>query len=356
VRALANRPSREHGTRCAHGANGNRVAESTTGLTRSFDHDSRGTLRRVTVGGTEVRYTVDGSGRRIARQENGTTTAQWLYRDGLRMAAELDGTGALRWRFVYATGKHVPHAAIGADGTVYRLVTDQVGSLRLVVRASDGAVMQRMRHDAWGRVEENFVEAGFARVPFGFAGGLVDQVTGLVHFGAREYNPVVGSWVENDPIRWAGGATGLYEYVGNSPVGRVDPSGLVIRSCYRHVDIPGLGALEWMGIRHGFLAVEDDVLQVSTCVTDGGIPIPLSLCGDFGQGVDPDAVCEDLSDTRYDRECLMRAGRGWTPAFWGVWFPSRTCNTYVSDLLSRCDRAPYAGADRDITEDGAGRP
>jgi hypothetical protein len=180
VRALANRPSREHGTRCAHGANGNRVAESTTGLTRSFDHDSRGTLRRVTVGGTEVRYTVDGSGRRIARQENGTTTAQWLYRDGLRMAAELDGQGALRWRFVYATGKHVPHAAIGADGTVYRLVTDQVGSLRLVVRASDGSVMQRMRHDAWGKVEEDFVEAGFARVPFGFAGWLVDQVTGLV--------------------------------------------------------------------------------------------------------------------------------------------------------------------------------
>jgi hypothetical protein len=43
-----------------HDANGNRVAKSTTGLTRTLDPDSRGTLRRVTVGGTEVRSTVHG--------------------------------------------------------------------------------------------------------------------------------------------------------------------------------------------------------------------------------------------------------------------------------------------------------
>jgi RHS repeat-associated protein len=213
-----------NGTTYAHDANGNRLAESTTGLTRTFDHDARGTLRAVTVGGTQVGYTVDGLARRIARQENGTTTAQWLYRDALRIAAELDGQGALRWRFVYASGRHVPDAAIGADGTVYRLVTDQVGSLRLVVRASDGAVMQRMRHDAWGRVEEDFVAAGFARVPFGFAGGLVDQVTGLVHFGAREYDPVVGRWVQKDPIRFRGG-TNLYGWCDADPLNWFDPTG-----------------------------------------------------------------------------------------------------------------------------------
>jgi RHS repeat-associated protein len=143
----------------------------------------------------------------------------------LQVAAELDGQGALRWRFVYATGKHLPDAAIDAAGVVYRLVTDQVGSLRLVVRASDGAVMQRMRHDAWGRVEEDFVAVGFVRVPFGFAGGLVDQVTGLVHFGAREYDPAVGRWVEKDPIRWGGGTTGLYEYCSQDGVNFVDPAG-----------------------------------------------------------------------------------------------------------------------------------
>jgi RHS repeat-associated protein len=142
------------------------------------------------------------------------------------VAAELDGAGALRWRFVYAAGRHVPDAAIDGAGVVYRIVTDQVGSLRLVVRASDGVVVQRMRHDAWGRVEEDFVAAGVARVPFGFAGGVFDRGTGLVHFGAREYDPRVGRWTAKDPIRWAGGTTGLYLYVGGRPGDLVDPNGL----------------------------------------------------------------------------------------------------------------------------------
>jgi RHS repeat-associated protein len=218
-----------------HDANGNRVAESSSGVTKTFDHDAQGTLRGATVGGVAISYVVDGAARRLARLEGGVTTHQWLFRDDLQVAAELDGAGALRWRFVYATGKHVPDAAIDAAGVVYRLVTDQVGSLRLVVRASDGSVMQRMRHDAWGAVEEDFVAAGFARVPFAHernsAGGLVDQVTGLVlsvhtNSGAREYDPVAGRWVEKDPIGFEGGTTGLYEYCSGSPAACTDPSGL----------------------------------------------------------------------------------------------------------------------------------
>jgi RHS repeat-associated protein len=131
----------------------------------------------------------------------------------------------LRWLFVSATDRHVPDAAIHGAGEKYRLVTDPIGSLRLVIRGSDGVVVQRMRQDAWGRVEEDLVAAGFARVPFGFAGGMSDQVTGLVHFGAREYDPEVGRWVERDPIGFAGGTTGLYEYCCGAPIGLVDVSG-----------------------------------------------------------------------------------------------------------------------------------
>jgi RHS repeat-associated protein len=43
--------------------------------------------------------------------------------------------------------------------------------------------------------------------------------------GAREYDPVVGRWVEKDPIRWGGGTTGLYECCYGAPIGLADPSG-----------------------------------------------------------------------------------------------------------------------------------
>ena len=60
--------------------------------------------------------------------------------------------------------------------------------------------------------------------PFGFAGGLYDKDTGLVRFGARDYDASLGRWTSKDPIRFAGGVN-LYGYSVNDPVNRVDPSG-----------------------------------------------------------------------------------------------------------------------------------
>jgi hypothetical protein len=49
--------------------------------------------------------------------------------------------------------------------------------------------------------------------------------TGLWHFGARNYDPAIGQWIEKDPIEYAGG-TGPYLYCENDPVNCVDPDGL----------------------------------------------------------------------------------------------------------------------------------
>lgn len=76
-----------------------------------------------------------------------------------------------------------------ADNTVYRFITDHLGSVRLVANAETGQVVQRMDYDAFGRVL-NAVNPGFQ--PFGFAGGLYDDDTGLVRFGARDYDAYSG--------------------------------------------------------------------------------------------------------------------------------------------------------------------
>jgi RHS repeat-associated protein len=78
--------------------------------------------------------------------------------------------------------------------------------VRLVIDAASGAIVQRMGHDEWGNVTED-TNPGFQ--PFGFAGGLNDIDTGLVRFGARDYDPATGRWMAKDPIGFEGGGKPL---------------------------------------------------------------------------------------------------------------------------------------------------
>lgn len=79
--------------------------------------------------------------------------------------------------------------------TTYRILSDHLGSARLVVDASTGVVAQRIDYDEFGNITAD-TNRGFQ--PFGFAGGIYDPDTGLTRFGARDYDPVVGRYYDGD--------------------------------------------------------------------------------------------------------------------------------------------------------------
>jgi RHS repeat-associated protein len=190
--------------------------DTTSGAVTTYVYDGFGGLRRVALpGGRLVEYVIDGEGRRIAKKIDGIVFRRWLYDRFRTPAAEFDGSGSLVNRLVGSE-----YLIRGA--TTYRIVKDQRGSPRLIVDVASGAVAQRMSFDEWGRVTMD-TAPGFQ--PLGFGGGLYDSDTGLVRFGARDYDPDTGRWIAPDPIRFGGGTPNLFEYAGSDPINSSDPSG-----------------------------------------------------------------------------------------------------------------------------------
>ena len=182
--------------------------------TTKFSYDELGRLRSATLpDGRAVTYVVDGDGRRVGREVGGQLVAGYLYDPAGHVVAETDGSGAMVARFAYDDLGHL--ALMQRGDTSYRVITDTVGSPRLVISAANGAVADAIDYDAWGRVTH---ETHPRFIPFGFGGGLVDPDTGFVHFGARDYDPVTGRWTSTDPIRFAGGDANLYRYAAGDPV------------------------------------------------------------------------------------------------------------------------------------------
>ena len=151
-------------------------------------------------------------------KENMSLLQQWLYDGQLRIVAELDGSGNLVSRFVYAERANVPEYMV-RGGTMYRFITDHLGSPRLVVNTADGSVAQRLDYDEFGNV---LVDTNAGLQPFGFAGGLYDRDTKLLRFGVRDYDAETGRWTAKDPLRFDGGDTDLYDYGLTDPINLSD--------------------------------------------------------------------------------------------------------------------------------------
>ena len=94
----------------------------------------------------------------------------------------------------------------------------------------DGTVLNHYAYDAFGNrtVEEETVENRF-----GFAGEMMDAVTGQYYLRARFYNPVIARFLSEDT--YYGDGLNLYAYCHNNPVRYVDPSGHICEKKYQEL-------------------------------------------------------------------------------------------------------------------------
>lgn len=83
------------------------------------------------------------------------------------------------------------------DGKTSYLLTDHNGTSE---RSIDTATQQVSRRNSTPFCGPRGWQPSVSPGEKGFVGGTVDATTGLVHLGAREYDPVIGRFISVDPI------------------------------------------------------------------------------------------------------------------------------------------------------------
>ncbi|MGC4808198.1 RHS repeat domain-containing protein [Micromonospora sp. DT233] len=189
---------------------------------QTLSWDAEGHLASVSDSKGTTSYVYDGLGSRLlAKSSNGTKT---LYLGGMQL--ELSGTVVSATRYYNFNGEIVAQRT-GAG--VKWLCSDLQGTAQVAVSADAAQTVTRRRQTPFG--EERGSPPTWVNTK-GFVGGDVDP-SGLVHLGAREYDPNLGRFISVDPIIDFSNPQQMhgYAYANNNPITFSDPSGLFWGDC-----------------------------------------------------------------------------------------------------------------------------
>ena len=151
---------------------------------------------------------------RPARKFRCETLAVRYVWDGAWLAEYHDLLRGLSYRFFKGKNGAPDEVEIAPGGAQSPLAgrcllgRDQVGTVKALTR-EDGSVAKLMEFDSFGNMLEDSRPELF--LPIGFAGGLADEDTGFVRFGARDYDPELGRFTCLDPARDMRGDRDLYD-------------------------------------------------------------------------------------------------------------------------------------------------
>jgi RHS repeat-associated protein len=189
-----------------------------------------------------VEFEYDALGRRTAKifdnritrwlWDGNTPLHEWSYDEKERPKTITDEYGInskdreepvenlITWIFEEGTFK--PAAKLTENGN-YSIITDYLGTPAQIYDEK-GELVWKMELDIYGKVR-GFAGRALSDCPFRYQGQYEDTETGLYYNRHRYYDPEMGCYLSQDPIRLAGNNPTLYGYV-HDPNSWVDVFGL----------------------------------------------------------------------------------------------------------------------------------
>jgi RHS repeat-associated protein len=220
-----NRVTNVNGTAYGYDGNGN----LTTGdpvWTFSYDAENKLKLATASNGASvSLAYAPDNM-LTSTTESSGNVVTSFLY-DGTDLVGEYNSAGTLLRRYIPGPGVDEPlvwfegSAASTAAATARYFHADALGSIVAVSDAS-GAAHSTYSYGPYGEASR------LSGSRFKYTGQITLPGVGLNYYKARMYAPLLGRFLQTDPIGTAGGMN-IYGYVQGDPVNATDPLGLAAR-------------------------------------------------------------------------------------------------------------------------------
>ncbi len=183
-------------------------------------NDGLNRLTSVTIpNGGVISFTYDPFGRRIRKVSAAGAATIYVY-DGNNIEEELNADGTLGERYTYGPGVDEP--LVGQrQPKIFFYEADGLGSVTSLTDPT-GAITATYTYDSFGFLTNS---TGSATNWFRYTARQFDSDTALYYYRARYYDPTIGRFISEDPIRFKSGVN-FYRYASGNPVEVSDPSGL----------------------------------------------------------------------------------------------------------------------------------
>jgi RHS repeat-associated protein len=202
--------------------------------TNTFGYDAEGQLsginnnnlifdklhRLVQVNGSpQLAFAYDGVNQRLQATRDGSVT-RYVYDAVGNVIAEANASNVILRYYVYGAGLL---AMITPAGESYCYHCNAVGSTIAMTDTNQSSI-NLYAYDPFGKIVNR---SETVPQPFAFVGqyGVMCESIGLYYMQARYYDPIVGRFISEDPIGFAGNDLNLYGYVRNNPINALDPTG-----------------------------------------------------------------------------------------------------------------------------------
>jgi len=204
-----------NGMSFTYNAAGSMLTKVESGATTTYTHDFLQQLVKVASSPNTYGYSYDALGRRVTNVTNSGPTSDFMYSEGEMLYSKVAG---IETAFIYVGGKMLMSRA-GLTGDTWYYHQDLSGNIRLINYYSSSIVVTtyaKYRYRPFG----DLITLSGGGQKFQFANQELDSAARLYHMGARYHDPLVGRFIERDPI-----GSG-YDYAYNNPVSFGDPSGM----------------------------------------------------------------------------------------------------------------------------------